>query len=139
MPEIDLNWWAIVVATIVNMVVGGIWYSSMLFAKPWAKFTGRKMDEMGDGAKSYAITTVGAVLQAVILAHFVAFAAYFYPDKSDLTIGLTTAAWAWIGFVAIPQGVNTVFEGRRKKLWAINVGYFLIVLLINGVILASWH
>lgn len=87
MPEIDLNWWAIVVATIVNMVVGGIWYSPMLFAKPWAKFTGRKMDEMGDGAKGYAITTVGAVLQAVILAHFVAFAAYFYLDKSDLTIG----------------------------------------------------
>lgn len=139
MPSVDINWWAVLVATAVNMVVGAIWYSPMLFAKPWAKFTGRKMEEMGDGAKGYIITTISAVVQAVILAHFVVFTAYFYPNKSGAVIGLTTATWAWIAFVAIPQGVNAVFAGTRKKLWAINTGYFLVVLLINGAILASWH
>jgi hypothetical protein len=94
---------------------------------------------MGDGAKGYIITTIGALIQVIILLHFVTYTAYFYPTYSHVSAGLLTAAWAWLGFVAIPQGVNTVFAGTRKKLWAINTGYFLVVLLINGMILASWH
>jgi hypothetical protein len=54
-------------------------------------------------------------------------------------VGLLTGLWAWLAFVAIPQGVNTIFAGTRKKLWAINTGYFLVVLAINGVILACWQ
>ena len=78
MPSVDTNWLAILAAVIVNMVVGFVWYSPALFAKDWAKLTGRKMDEMGDGTKGYIITTIGAFVQAFILSHFVAFAAYFY-------------------------------------------------------------
>lgn len=138
MLSVTINWWAIIVAAAVNMVVGAIWYSPALFAKQWAKLVGRKMEEMGDGAKGYVITAVGALVQAYILAHFVVYVAYFYPNYTKLSVGLLTALWAWIAFVAIPQGVNTVFAGTRKKLWAINTGYFLVVLLINGAILATW-
>ena len=134
MPSVDINWWAVIVAVAVNMVVGAIWYSPMLFAKEWAKLVGRKMDEMGDGAKGYAITTVGALAQAVVLSYIVGWS------------GVTTAvkgAWLglliWLAFVAVTQGVNTVFAGTRKKLWAINTGYFLVVLVINGAILAVWR
>jgi len=139
MPSIDVNWWAVIAAVAVNMVVGAVWYSPALFAKDWAKLTGRKMNEMGDGTKGYILTTIGAFFQAFILLHFVTYAHYFYPTYSDASVGIMTAAWAWIGFVAVPQGVNMVFANTRKKLFAINTGYFLVVLLINGVILASWH
>lgn len=139
MPSVEINWLALIAATVVNMIVGFVWYSPALFAKPWAKLTGRKMDEMGDGAKGYIITTVGAFVQAFILLHFVSYAAHFYPTYSEVSVGLLTAVWAWLGFVAIPQGVNMVFAGTRKKLWAINTGYFLVVLAINGILLASWH
>lgn len=132
-PTVDINWMAIVVATLINMVVGAIWYSKALFAKQWASLTGRKMDEMGDGASSYAITTLGAFVQAYILTHFVA-----YTGATTALEGATTGFWLWLGFVAITQGVNTVFAGTRKKLLAINTGYFLVVLLINGALLAVW-
>jgi hypothetical protein len=138
MPTVDINWLAIVAAVIVNMVIGFVWYSPALFAKPWAKLTGRKMNEMGDGAQGYILTTVGAFFQAFILLHFVTYAAYFYPDYSAASVGMLTAFWAWLAFVAVPQGVNTVFAGTRKKLLAINTGYFLVVLLINGVLLSVW-
>lgn len=137
--EVIINWWAIVAAVVVNMVVGAIWYSPMMFAKQWAKLTGRKMEEMGDGTKGYILTAIGALLQAFILLHFVTYARYFYSTYTEVEVGLLTALWAWIGFVAIPQGVNMVFANTRKKLWAINTGYFLVVLLINGVLLATWR
>ncbi len=138
MPTVDINWLAIFLAVAVNMVVGFVWYSPVLFAKQWTKLTGRKMEDMGDRTKGYIITAIGAFLQAFILLHFVSYAAYFYPTYSKLSVGILTALWAWLAFVAIPQGVNAVFAGTRKKLWAINIGYFLVVLVINGVILATF-
>lgn len=139
MPSVDINWIAVVAAAVVNMIIGSVWYSPILFAKSWSKLVGLKSADMGKGAgPAYALTTLGALVQSFILAHFVAYAAYFYPTYSNVSVGLLTAAWAWVGFVAIPQGVNTLFAGGRKKLWAINTGYFLVVLLINGVILSVW-
>ena len=139
MQSVNVNIWALIVATLVNMVVGYMWYSPALFAKPWSKLTGRKMDEMGDGTKGYLVTTLGAFLQAFILLHFITYTASFYPTYSHLSVGVLTAVWAWLGFVFIPQGVNTVFAGTRKKLLGINTGYFLVVLVINGIILATWR
>lgn len=140
MQTVDINWLAIIVAVMVNMAVGMLWYSKSFFGKEWAKLTGRKLEDMGkDPARSYTLTTAGAFAQAYVLTHFVTYAAYFYPAYNNFSVGVFTAVWSWVAFVAVPQGVNTVFAGTRKKLWAINTGYFLVVLLINGVLLASWR
>lgn len=141
MPSVDVNWLAVIAAVVVNMVVGAIWYSPMVFAKQWAKSTGRKMEEMGDGTKGYILTTIGALIQVIVLLHFVTYARYFYfpVDYTNAQVGLHTALWAWLGFVAVPQGVNMVFANTSRKLWAINTGYFFVTLLINGVLLATWH
>lgn len=135
---VDINWLALVAAVAVNMVVGFIWYSPPLFAKPWAALVGRKMEEMGDGTRGYIVTIIGAFLQAYILLHFVTYARAFYPTYSNVEVGLLTAVWAWLGFTLVPQLVNAVFAGTRKKLVGINTGYFLVVFLINGVLLACW-
>src|SRR3989344_3245161 len=133
MPTVEINYLAVLVAAVINMVVGAIWYSPVLFAKDWSKLTGRKANEMGDGSTRYVITFAGALLQAYILTHFVS-----YSGAVTAVEGAMTGFWLWLGFVAITQGVNTVFAGTRKKLLAINTGYFLAVMLINGALLAVW-
>ena len=134
MPDVDINIWAVLVAAIVNMVVGTIWYSKSLFGKEWAKVVGRKLEEMGSGGKGYAIAMAGALVQAYVLAHFVQ-----YAGATSFWDGLVTGAWLWLGFVAVVIAVNMVFEGRSWALWKINAGYFLVVLLINGGLLAAWR
>ncbi len=105
-----------------------------VFGTQWSKLVGRKMEDMRkNAALGYAITAVGAVIQAWILAHFV-----YYAQANTAVEGAIVGIWLWIGFVAITQGVNMVFAGTRKKLWAINTGYFLVVLIINGALLAAW-
>lgn len=135
MPSVDINYLAVVVAAVVNMVVGAVWYSPALFAKPWAALVGRKMEDLQKNAgPGYFWTALGALVQAWILAHFVA-----YVGADAVVEGAMVGFWLWVGFVAITQGVNTIFAGTRKKLWAINAGYFLTVLLINGALLAVWR
>jgi hypothetical protein len=52
---------------------------------------------------------------------------------------MVTGFWIWLAFVAITMATNYMFESRPWKLWQINTGYFLVVLLINGGLLAAWH
>ncbi|MEX0881570.1 MAG: DUF1761 domain-containing protein [Candidatus Saccharimonadales bacterium] len=134
MPNVDINIWAVLVAAVVSMVVGSFWYSKSLFGKEWAKLVGRKLEEMGGGGRGYAVAAVGALIQAYILAHFVQ-----YTGATTFWDGIVTGSWLWLGFVAVVIAVNMVFEGRSWALWKINAGYFLVVLLINGGLLAAWR
>ncbi len=134
MPDVDINWLAVLIAAVINMVVGSMWYSKGVFGKEWAKLTGRKLDEMGSGGTGYAVAAIGALVQSWILAHFIA-----YAGSTTLWKGLVTGFWLWLGFVAVVVAVHLVFEGRPWKLWQINAGYFLVVLLINGGLLAVWR
>lgn len=134
MPDVDINVWAVLVAAVISMVVGSFWYSKGLFGKEWAKLVGRKLEEMSGGGRGYVAAAVGALVQAYILAHFVQ-----YAGATSVFDGLVTGFWLWLGFVAVVTAVHLVFEGRSWALWKINAGYFLVVLLINGGLLAAWR
>lgn len=133
MPSVEVHWLAIIVAAVINMVVGMVWYSKGFLGKEWAKLTDRKLEDMSGGGVGYGVAAVGALIQAYILAHFVV-----YAGSDTFGRGLVTGFWLWLGFVAIAIAVNYVFEGRSWALWKINAGYFLVVLLINGGLLAAW-
>ncbi|MBX4188550.1 DUF1761 domain-containing protein [Candidatus Saccharibacteria bacterium] len=133
MPSVEINWLAVLVAALINMVVGALWYSSAGFVKPWMKLTGHKMGG-GSAGPGYAISAVGALLQAFILVHFVRYAGAITAVR-----GAEAGFWLWLGFVGVVMATNIVFEGRPWKLWAINAGYFLVVLIINGALLAAWR
>ena len=45
----------------------------------------------------------------------------------------------WAGFMAAPLSASYIYEGRPFKLFAINLGYWLVCLLASGVLLALWH
>lgn len=134
MPNVDVHWLAVVVAAVINMVIGAVWYSKGLFGKEWAKLTGRKLEEMGSGGKGYTVAAVAALVQAWVLAHFVAYAL-----SNTFMEGAVTGFWLWLGFVGLGMAAGYVFEGKSWMLWKVNSGYALVVLLINGGLLAAWH
>ena len=135
MPSVDINYWAVIVAALVNMVVGALWYTRSLFGNQWAKLIGIKHEDMRKtGNSGIAVSIVTSLVTAFILAHFVS-----YAGDSNFGDGLVTGFWLWLGFVATMMASAYVFEGRSWKLWQINAGYWLVVLLINGGLLASWH
>ena len=60
--------------------------------------------------------------------------------------GATTWCWGaligficWLGFIAAPLLSETMYEQRPFKLFFINAGYWLVALMISGVVLAAWH
>jgi hypothetical protein len=65
-----VNWLAIIIAALANMVIGFLWYGTWAFGKSWMKLSGHVMGEgfpAGPGPL-YAMTAVAAVVQAITMA-----------------------------------------------------------------------
>lgn len=133
MPTVDINYAAVLVAGLLSMVIGFVWYGP-LFAKAWMKEVGLKEKDVQKGpGVGYALTLAGALIEAYVLAHFID-----YTHADTLAEGMLTGLWLWIGFVAYAIGVNYIFAQRTFKLWTIDTGYFLALLLAQGALLAVW-
>lgn len=138
---VPINYLAVLVAAVINMVVGSLWYGP-LFSKPWMKLSGITHEDINKAkargmGKSYFLAFVGSLLMAYVLAHNVELGkAYF--NTSNLVTGFNAGFWSWLGFVVPVTFGSVLWEGKSWKLWSINTFYYLIVLVINGLILASW-
>jgi len=140
MPSVNINLVALAAAVVFNMLLGYIWYSKPVFGKMWQKLVGLSDKDM-DGADKVTpmvAMLILAIVEIFVLNHFVAYSAYFYPGYSDVSVGLLTGLWIWVGFVFPVMASNYMFAQRRKKLVLIDSGYQLVVLLVAGVILSVW-
>ncbi len=135
-----VNLLAVLAAAVASMVVGFVWYSPLLFAKPWTILMGydpndaAKMAEMRKGAgKLYGISFVCSLLAAFILGHLVGVAT-IHSAFHGAHLGLAV----WLGFVATVQLTDTLFGKKPFKLYLINTGYQLVCFLAMGAIMAAW-
>src|SRR3989338_4272446 len=139
----ELNYWAILVAALAAMVIGGMWYGP-LFGKVWMRLTGisqEKIDEIKKKgmAKSYILNFVGYLVMAYFLAYFVLGWSTSQPELNPVSIGLQTGFWLWLGLIATSSMSPVLWEGRSWKFWFLNNGYSLLKLLAMGAILGTWR
>jgi len=135
MTTVNVNFGAVLVSAIAAMVVGGIWYSPMVFAKPWMQLTGRKDMNPGEGAvMGYITAFICVLITAYILAHFVV-----YAGATTAVQGAVTGIWAWLGFTGTSFLTTYTFSNRPKKLWAIDALQYLATFIVMGLILGAWQ
>ena len=134
----SLNWWAIIVAIVFNQVLGAAWYGTL--AKPWMAEVGLTDDDM-EAMKGTPRQWYPYVL-AIVLAFIFTLALALLGqglDTDSFGEGLGLGLLAGVGFVLTSHAVNYAFEGRSRRLWAINAGYPLISYCVIGVLLALWR
>lgn len=141
MPQVPINYLAVLAAAAASMIIGGLWYGP-LFGKAWMRLSGLSAGGLETAhhrgmAKLYALAALGSLAMSYVLAHALIFASA-YLNASGLSAGLTAGFWNWLGFIA-PVTLGTVlWEQKSWKLWLLNNGYYLISLAVMGTILALW-
>jgi len=140
MEFMGVNLWSVLVAAVATMILGFLWYSPLLFAKPWTVAMGydpndkAKMEEMRKGAgKLYGITFVASLLSAFVLAKIID-----VTTVNAALYGMKIGFAVWLGFVTTVQLTSTLFKKRPIKLYLIDTGYQLVCYLVMGAILARW-
>lgn len=132
--EIQVNWLAVVLATLSTMVVGGVWYTKGVFGTKWMKLLGKKEKDLPQSMAPMVTTLLVTFITAIVLAHMTYMAAGFY-DVPFLHAALTTALWAWLGFTAARMITHDAFEGRPKALTLMNITHELVTFVVMGLVI----
>jgi hypothetical protein len=129
------NHLAVLVSALILWVLGAIWYSPALFAKPWMAALGIVPDGPKKGlAFGMVASLIGDILVAFGLLHVI-----LWSDANTYAAGAFVGFLCWFGFIAATQFPQGIYERRPIKLFFINSGYWLAGLLVVGGVLAVWR
>ena len=121
----------IIVAAVLIFVLGGIWYSPILFAQAWSRETG--ITEHKPTPKSMlwfsSVLLMFLLVSAAVLACILANWLPGHNWRHGLAVGFLGGLLA-----TAVVGMNTLFERKSIKLFLINSGYYLIGFCLMGVI-----
>jgi len=134
----EINYIAVVLATLSSMVIGSIWYTPRVFGNYWMKQTG--VNPSGN-SRDAVIPIIVTLLVSFITAWVLAGAAYisweFY-GGSFLVNSLFTAAILWAGFTAARFVTHDAFDKRPSGLTILNIAHEFVTVLVMGLIIGVW-
>jgi hypothetical protein len=135
-----MNIWAILVATVVAQVIGGFWYSPLLFAKVWMRETGLTTEALkaSPSKMPFVVAIVSALVLAVALAMIhaaLAAESAWGALGNGLWVGLVTG----IGVAAACAAPHYAFTGRSRLLFLIDHGHSLSWCVVMSLIIALWR
>lgn len=140
----DINYLAVIGCGIVSMVIGSIWYGP-LFGKLWAKGMGwdpkdkAQMDKMKKmAAPAYFQQFIGALLMAFVFAHVLWAFGVASPETKNVGGALQGALWMWLGFILPVKYGDKLWGGKKFSFVAIDLGYYLVLTAVFGIILTLW-
>jgi len=129
-----INWLAVVAAALSSFLIGGLWYSPLLFAKTWIKVAGLTDEQLkaGNKLKIFGITAILSLVMAINLAMFL------NDPKTTLAWGAAAGflAGIWTFCAITMQGL---FELKSWSYIFINGLYSTLTLTVMGLIIGAWR
>lgn len=131
MPEV--NYLAILLAALASFLLGGLWYSPLLFGKSWMAASGQSEERLRSG--NPAIVFGGAFLLNFIAAFMLAL--LLNGRVNEMQDAASAGFGIGLGLVATSIGVIYLFERRPFALLLINGGYVVLLFTIMGAIIGA--
>ena len=133
--DVHMNAMAILVATVAGFLVGGLWYSPLLFGNAWMRAAGVTEEQVNGGNKSkiFGLTFVFLLIMAICLAAFLG------TPEIDLQSGAFYGFLTGFGWIFFGIAVVALFELRSWSYIFINGGYWVVTMTVMGAILGAWR
>lgn len=133
MENFTPNYLAILVAALSTFVIGGLWYSPILFVNVWMKELGLTTEKQ----KSASMLKVmgGSFLLSLFAAYNLSM---MFGGKFSFEEGILYGFLTGFGFVSTALGTIYLFEQKTLKLFLINAGYQCVAFTVMGAIIAAW-
>ncbi|MBI3993509.1 MAG: DUF1761 domain-containing protein [Candidatus Lambdaproteobacteria bacterium] len=130
------NIWAILVAAVANNVIGALWYGKSFFGRTWMREVGLKESDMPTKfpVKPFAAAIVASLVLGVALAWANAAA-----GSASLLDGVVVGLIVGIGMGAAITAPHYAFAGRSLKLFLIDQGHSILVVVVMSAIIGLWR
>jgi hypothetical protein len=134
----QLNWLAVLAGALIYFVLGALWYSPALFARPWQRAIG--WDESRPQPQSNVMTYVAPLLAYIVAAiatGMIAKATGTDTFGEGIVLGLVTG----VGYALVMTAIEAVFDPNKPgaMTWFVITGaYHLIGFVIMAVVVSIW-
>lgn len=129
-----MNVFAIIVGTLAAFALGSLWYSPVLFGKPWMEALGLKDEDLTPPIRELLITLVLMLLTATFLDW--GFAAL---GIAGFGVGALAGFGLGIFIYTTSAASDYLFCGWSMKLLAIQASYRIVTLTVMASITAGWN
>jgi hypothetical protein len=133
----DLNWLAVIVATVAWFALGGLWYARAVFGNVWMRSIGMEMPAEGQrpGPGVYLFPLIAYFIASIAIG-MLAQATGSTTVGEGIVLGLVIG----VGFGVTLYAVESVFGQRPQPgVWfALTAAYQLLGILIASVIITLW-
>ena len=135
MENLYINHIAVFVCAILNLGLGALWYSPILFYKGWLGETKLTEEQLArtNPAKTYGLTFLFAWIISYNLAFFLG------DTTTNAMWGATAGFLAGFGFSALIFTIIALFEQRSWKYIFINGSYITVYFTLIGFVLGVWR
>ena len=132
----DVNWLAVLVAGIIPLVVGFLWYGP-IFGKQWLSLmetTAEEIQKDFNPVKTHGGSFVLSLVTAYVLAQLLA-----VMEGSGAMVGVHVGLLVTIGFVLNVGYQGVAYEQRKPGIFFLSLGYNGVALIAQAVLLAAWR
>ena len=133
-----VSYLAIVIAAVVAWLASAAWYMSL--SRHYVAALGKTPQQMAEDRNKPGafLPFVYAFVANIIIAWMLAgLLAHLGAGQVTLRNGIISAVFLWFGFVLTTMTVNYSFSGRDRRLLLIDLGNWLLVLLVIGAVIGA--
>ena len=136
----NVNWVSFIIAVLIPMILGFIWYNPKVFGKAWMESIGMT-EEKAKQANMAVVFGLSLVLSALLAFFMINFCNGEGQEGEFDTFKHGAFHGVFIGLVVImPVMVtNGLFEQKSAKNMMINVAYWLVALALMGGVLDAMN
>ncbi|HXL56312.1 MAG TPA: DUF1761 domain-containing protein [Chitinophagaceae bacterium] len=131
-----LNWLHIIVAAVAFFVLGALWYSPVLFAKPWARMTNMNANDP-NVKKGMGVMMLSSFILMIICCIALAMLYQIIQIKSAVA-AIKFGLFFGVGFALTAISISFVYERKPLGLYAIDIGYQIAGIIIASLVLVLW-
>lgn len=133
----EINYIAVLLATISTMVVGAVWYAPKVFGSYWMAKSGITPNDGAPFIRPMVITLIVSFITAWVLAG-AAFISFHFYGGSFFWNAVLTAVILWAGFTAARFVTHDQFDRRAPGLTLLNCAHELVTMLVMAIIIGVW-
>ena len=133
MRPLGLNPWAILVATLLGFLIGGLWYGPF-FGQAWLQALGKSQDQLLPPGLPMLVALISQAGFSVALALLIV-----QLDLRSLWKGLQLGLLVGIGFNAMAMAADFTFANWGFRLFLIEAGFRVAYTALSGALLAAWR
>jgi hypothetical protein len=132
MNYFDVNWLAIVLATVASMALGAGWY--MVLSRQWIAATGKSQDQLMGSGGSATPFIIAAVCQ-LVMAYFITRLTPAVMGEISVYAAVLLGLQMWVGFILTSMIINHRYQNQKWSLTIIDGGYLLGVVIVQGIVI----